>query len=278
MLNLHEIIELENKWLAYSNKKKKKKYIFIYIALILILILLVSFIIFYAYSKGASELEENVRKSNQEIKKQIDEKKVQVEKDKILSSKKNIEVSKKDIDEKPSNILKEEVLPNNTAISHQENESNEILTLNIMDIDVKNTTLSKKQDSIQKQIVKQIPKSIDTDNIVITDLNVKKVEKKDELDDLEYLKIKFSETNSIYFALDIANTYYSKGNYKEARDWSLTANKLNTNNDESWIIFAKSSYKLGFKEQSINSLNNYLKNNNSKKIQDVLELIKKGQL
>lgn len=276
MLNLHEVIELENKWLAYSNKKKKKKYFFIYVLLVILLVFIILFLIFYAYTKGASELEANIKKSNEETRKQIDEKKAQIEKEKILENKKSIEI-KNLVDNKTIEPIKEEIKLDNNPNAKDTTEEN-MLTLNIMDINVKNSTFKKAQDNSQKQIVKSIPKVVNTTNIVITDLNTKSIDKKEALDDLEYLKLKFSETNSVYFALDIANTYYSKGNYKEARDWALTANKLNSKNDESWIVFAKSSYKLGFKEQAINSLNNYLKNNNSKKIKDALDLIKKGQL
>lgn len=270
MLNLHEVIELENKWLAYINKKKKKKYFILYVLLAIFFVLILLSIIFYAYSKGASELEMNVKKSNQEIKRQIDEKKVKIEKEKILENKTKIE-------NKIIEPIKEEklVVKENKMI---DDNSDEILTLNIMNIDVKNSTLKKSQETPQKQIIKAIPKTVNTGNIVITDLNTKTLDTKEELNDLKYLKLKFAETNSIYFALDIANTYYSKAKYKDARDWALTANKINPKNDDSWILFAKSSYKLGFKEQAINSLNNYLKNSNSKKIKDALDLIKKGQL
>ena len=63
MLNLHEVIELENKWLTYTNKKKKKKYFIAYVLLAIFFVLILLSIIFYAYSKGASELEMNVKKS-----------------------------------------------------------------------------------------------------------------------------------------------------------------------------------------------------------------------
>lgn len=274
MLNLHEVIELENKWLAYTNKKKKKKYFIIYIILAIFFILVLSSAIFYAYSKGASELEINVKKSNEETKRQIDEKKVKIEKEKILEDKIKVE-HKTTVPIKEEKIIVKEV-------QRVEENNEDILTLNIMNIDVKNSTFKKSQENTQKQsqkqIIKTIPKAVNAGNIVITDLNTKPLETKEELSDLEYLKLKFAETNSIYFALDIADTYYSKGKYKDARDWALTANKINAKNDDSWILFAKSSYKLGFKEQAINSLNNYLKNNNSKKIKEALELIKKGQI
>ena len=124
-------------------------------------------------------------------------------------------------------------------------------------------------------------KNIETNTIVITDLNstaTPKVESKKELDDLEYVKLKFAETKSIYFALDIADIYYSKGDFKNAREWALTANKLDVKNDKSWIMFAKASYKLGLKEQAISALTNFLETNHSIKAKKTLEFIKEGRL
>lgn len=264
MLNLHEIIELENKWKIYSNKKKKKKNMLIYIALGILLLLIIIFSIYFAYSKGASELKTNIDKSNQVLKEKIS--KVKAEKEKILENKKPTQ---------QTNQVKEIKIPT-PEVSTSANDE-DLPILNILDIDVKNSSFKRQENSPkQKQIIKNIPKTINTSNtIVITDLNSNdKPVIKEELGDLEYLKLKFAETNSIYFALDIADTYYKQSDFKSAREWALKANKIDTNNDKTWIIFAKSSYKLGLKEQAINSLTTYLKTNNSIKAKQVLEQIK----
>ncbi|MBZ7990198.1 MULTISPECIES: CDC27 family protein [unclassified Campylobacter] len=290
MLNLHEVIELENKWKIYSSKKKKKKYIFLYILAFIIFVIFIFALIYFAYSKGASELETNVKKSNNEVKKIINDTKVKLEKEKILDNKNIINKPVEVISNKPDNDKKLVDMPkqeevNTTTLSDTTN--NETISLSIMNIDVKNSSFksniseTKSSNIKNNNIIKNIPKNIETNTIVITDLNSKatpKVESKKELDDLEYLKLKFSETNSIYFALDIADVYYSKGDFKNAREWALTANKLDVKNDKSWVMFAKASYKLGLKEQAINSLTNYLNSNSSTRVKQTLDLIKEGKL
>ena len=285
MLNLHEVIELENKWKIYSSKKKKKKYIFLYILAFIIFAIFISALIYFAYSKGVSELETNVKKSNNEVKKIINDTKVKLEKEKILDNKniinKPVEVisNKSDNDKKLVDMPKQEEVNTTTLV---DTTNNETISLSIMNIDVKNSSFKSNTNEVKSsKIIKNIPKNIETNTIVITDLNSTakpKVESKKELDDLEYLKLKFSETNSIYFALDISDVYYSKGDFKNAREWALTANKLDVKNDKSWVMFAKASYKLGLKEQAINSLTNYLNSNSSTRVKQTLDLIKEGKL
>ena len=49
------------------------------------------------------------------------------------------------------------------------------------------------------------------------------------------------------------------GDYSGARDWALEVNGLDEKNMEGWLIFAKSSYKLGRKDEAITALNAFLK-------------------
>lgn len=262
MLNLHEIIELENKWKNYKETQRKKKMIYVYIAAFIIALVLIICLIYFAYSKGASELQSSVNTSNIEVKERLKQKQVELEKEKILSSKhKN--------DTKVEQVKKVEIpVLNSNAKSS--------LYLNIQNIKPK---VYKKTENSEVKLKAKEPQ-IKQSNIIIKNLesNDVQISNKDNIDSLEYLKLKFSETNSIYFALDISDLYYQKNDYENARKWALIANKQNNLNERSWILFAKSSYKLGLKDQAINSLNNFLKNNDSLKIKKTLELIKKGQI
>ena len=63
----------------------------------------------------------------------------------------------------------------------------------------------------------------------------------------------------INLAIKIANDKFNLGDYSGARDWALEVNGLDEKNMEGWLIFAKSSYKLGRKDEAITALNAFLK-------------------
>lgn len=262
MLNLHEIIELESKWKEYKDKQYKKKMFYVYIIAFILLILILIFLIYFAYSKGASELQESVNTSNVQVKELLKKKQVELEKEKIL-------LNRHKIGEKKEQNKQNEIPDLNSAPKTK-------LTLNIKSIETKDY---KKIQNLENKPKAKEP-SVKHSDFVIKNLESSgiQISQKDNLESLEYLKLKYSETNSIYFALDISDLYYQKQDYENARKWALLANKQNNLNERSWILFAKSSYKLGLKEQAINSLNNFLKNNDSVKIRKTLELIKKGQI
>lgn len=257
MLNLHEIIELENKWKTYKEKKNKKKKIIFYIFAICIIIGACISVPYYFYKKGASELKENVKNSNEQVKLIIDEQKVKLEKEKILKKQaENKEKEQKELEVK------------NEIVIEEEKEIKELPTFTLNTISI--STANKEEN--KSQIIKSnIPKEI-----VIKNIEENKPIKNP--DNIEYLKLKYNETKSIYFALDVSESYYQKDDFENARKWALIANKHDIDNEKSWILFAKSSYKLGLKEQAVESLKNYLNNSYSNDINETLELIKKGKL
>ena len=92
------------------------------------------------------------------------------------------------------------------------------------------------------------------------------------------MKGKFSKTKNSRDALLLAKAFYREGNYKESERWALEANKLNSNLDESWIVFAQAKAKLGKKREAINILAMYYKRTKSSKVKAVLEEVKMGKL
>ena len=95
---------------------------------------------------------------------------------------------------------------------------------------------------------------------------------------IETMKEKFSKSKNSRDALLLAKAFYRKGNYKESERWALEANKLNSNLDESWIVFAQAKAKLGKKREAINILAMYYKRTKSSKVKAVLEEVKMGKL
>jgi tetratricopeptide (TPR) repeat protein len=74
----------------------------------------------------------------------------------------------------------------------------------------------------------------------------------------------------------VAEEYYANNEYQNALRWALTANEINPKNEKSWMIFAMSKAKLNLPDEGIMALEEYLKNNNSGKIESLLISLKRG--
>ena len=92
------------------------------------------------------------------------------------------------------------------------------------------------------------------------------------------LREQFLKTNNPTIALELARLNFRNNNFKEAIKWSLAANDIDNSLEESWIIFAKSKYKLKQKDDAIKALNEYNKNLNKASINELINKIKSGTL
>ena len=91
---------------------------------------------------------------------------------------------------------------------------------------------------------------------------------------LSFIKKKFYATNNISFSLLLSKKFMEKRSYNNALKWALISNEIDEKNEESWILFAKAKVELGKKQDAINALSIYLKNNNSIQVKKALEKIK----
>lgn len=99
-----------------------------------------------------------------------------------------------------------------------------------------------------------------------------------EVNSIQYLKEKFEKTHNITFALMLAEEYYLAKNYAESNKWALIANNMDSENEKSWLWFAKSKIKLGHKDDAAVALKAYLKNNKSQAAQSLLNQITMGEI
>ena len=90
---------------------------------------------------------------------------------------------------------------------------------------------------------------------------------------VDELTAKFEKSNSSDIAVLIARRYYDIKDYKNSEKWALIANELDSNNEESWIIFAKSKYNLKQKDDAISVLRIYNDKANSANIEDLMRQI-----
>ena len=80
------------------------------------------------------------------------------------------------------------------------------------------------------------------------------------------LREQFLKTNNPTIALELARLNFRNNNFKEAIKWSLAANDIDNSLEESWIIFAKSKYKLKQSDDAVKALREYNKNLNKASI------------
>ena len=76
----------------------------------------------------------------------------------------------------------------------------------------------------------------------------------------------------------IAKKYYDIEDYKNSEKWALIANELNSENEESWVIFAKSKYNLGQKYDAVKVLKIYNDKANSKDIEELIKHIESNAI
>jgi tetratricopeptide (TPR) repeat protein len=105
-----------------------------------------------------------------------------------------------------------------------------------------------------------------SDNEITTPIEAVKA-KKANVEELQKL---FAKRHSYNLAIKIAREFFSKREYNEALEWAKKANKLNRNEEEAWILYAKSLYALGKKEQAKRILRLYLEYANSSEAQKLL--------
>ena len=74
----------------------------------------------------------------------------------------------------------------------------------------------------------------------------------------------------------ISEKFLEQKKYKKALKWALISNEIDDKNENSWILFAKSKMKMGKKQDAINALNAYLKNNHSTNVKNLLDDIVKS--
>jgi len=98
------------------------------------------------------------------------------------------------------------------------------------------------------------------------------------IDYVEKMKKKFSKSRNPREALLLAKEFYKQGAYAKAENWALRANKIDSNLDESWIIFAQSKAKMAKKEEALKILVAYYNKTKSDKVKVAILRIKKGKI
>ena len=104
-------------------------------------------------------------------------------------------------------------------------------------------------------------------------IKIKKTSKKDLKDIIR----RFKKSNNPVLGVFIAKKYYEMGDYHKAYNYALITNQIDSDLEDSWIIFAKSLVKLGHKNRAIKTLKAYIQTSQSSKAQILLNNIKTGK-
>lgn len=92
------------------------------------------------------------------------------------------------------------------------------------------------------------------------------------------LEERFKRNGDFETALTLSEEYYKNSDYQKALKWAVGANSIDSKNEKSWILFAKSSYKLGRKQDAINALENFSKTGGSDQTRALLRQLKADEL
>lgn len=81
---------------------------------------------------------------------------------------------------------------------------------------------------------------------------------------------KYNHKKSYALAIYISKQYYFDNDYKQAGIWAKRANQLDRNQEEAWLLYAKSVYALDNREKAVRILNIYLQYKKSSKAEFLL--------
>lgn len=88
---------------------------------------------------------------------------------------------------------------------------------------------------------------------------------------------RFKQSHDVDDSLFLARSYYKQGNYKKSEYWALETNKVDSNIEESMLIFVKSKMKLGRENEAKNILTTYIRKSNSPEAKKLLYRIENGK-
>ncbi len=104
-----------------------------------------------------------------------------------------------------------------------------------------------------------------------------KVTSKNSKVTVQEMEARFKNTHDKDDALFLARYYYDAKKYSKALQWALETNKLDSEIEESWILFGKSKAKLGSRKEAIRVLQAYIERSESRKAKILLDKIRRGK-
>jgi len=293
MLETYEVLELERRWRAYDKKRRefkfsdKKNYIYA-ISAVLAISVSVSSLTFYLLKDSllnnnisSTTISNDIKESNKNDIKHSEniepEQKIDPSNNTLLNSD-NFGGTENISNTQNNSIANEDTLDNaNTEIQQHG-------WVNLTDIPQDSQPVNMHKNIGGKQVAVKIPTeeiiNFDSEKPTVAknmgslqNLNKFQIQSSDSEISVDELTAKFDKSNSSDIAVLIARRYYDIKDYKNSEKWALIANELDSNNEESWIIFAKSKYNLKQKDDAISVLKIYNDKANSSSVEDLMRQI-----
>jgi tetratricopeptide (TPR) repeat protein len=265
---MHKYEELEKKY--YAQKRKS------YLKLFLLLILFISVLFYLYFIPTKEEVKQPVVVVKNSNKSEIVKKEENITKEKTVVKEKII-VKKTVKKEEEKNITKAVLKKDNAlflpVVPKIEVKKEYKLTL---------APIYPNIDKIEKKVVHQ--KRVEVKKVEVKKIETPKkiVHKEEPKNGLKSKEINlmvlinnFENKKSYKGAIKIAQILYNKGDFQKAIDWAFKANSINPSDYESWLIYAKSLYKMNRKTKAKKVVSGYIENYGpNDKIENFLENIK----
>lgn len=108
-----------------------------------------------------------------------------------------------------------------------------------------------------------------------TPSNISITARQDEKDIQDVIK-RFKKNKNPALSLFVAKRYYELGRYQKAYNYALITNDINSEIEDSWLIFARSLVRLDQRKMAIKALNSYIDDSDSARAKILLDDIKHG--
>jgi len=102
------------------------------------------------------------------------------------------------------------------------------------------------------------------------------IQRDDDMKDIQDVIARFKKNKNPALSLFVAKRYYGAKNYQQAYNYALMTNELDSNIEDSWLIFAKSLYMLDQKDMAIKTLKAYIQQSGSVKAKITLGQMESG--
>lgn len=136
-----------------------------------------------------------------------------------------------------------------------------------------------------KKVVPTYVKAVKKEEIVEEEIELETVQpstisihRQNTHQDIQHVIKRFKKSNNPALSLFVAKKYYELNNYKQAYNYALITNEINSDIEQSWLIVAKSLVKLGKKNRALTILNKYISNSHSQRAEILLDAIKSGKM
>ncbi|MDR2099782.1 MAG: hypothetical protein LBP40_02995 [Campylobacteraceae bacterium] len=241
MLKTEEIIAIEERWKEYKNKILFRKLVVIFLVLLFVASVTLLFLVIKE-SLGADDepVKTRSRNNNTSIVEQTPI--ITVNTTTTINASENISVpDNKSTATNNHETIKDDSTPKTTVVPDAKRK----------DILETANNINDKQPSL---ITEQFP---GMHSIIAPPVENKIFIETNDISNIEELIKKFEASNNVVFATMISEEYFERKDYKKSLEWALRANELDSQNELSWIMFARNQVKLGKREDAIRALEIY---------------------